>query len=328
MSRATRLKRLSLVAKIVISAGLVAGLIATTDTSELRDAFQRVGVGPLVLGVAALAVLVVVQSVRWLVVARALDLDFPFPAATAIVFIGTFFNQVLPSSIGGDAARVWRLTRAGVSVPAALNSVLFDRLVALVTVVLITGVGTPLLFSWIEEPGKRIALVAAELAILATVAVVLLLDRLPLPRFIVQGRGIRAGFSRDARRLFLSPWKLAWAVGLSLLIHSGVSAIVWMLAREVGADIELAECLILVPAVMLLAVLPISVAGWGVREGAMVVAMGLLGVAREDALATSVLFGFATAGSALPGLLLWLRSDRKHAPANLSESGGTATIDE
>jgi uncharacterized membrane protein YbhN (UPF0104 family) len=312
MSRTPRLKQLALAAKIVVSAGLVAALVATTDTSELRDAFQRVGVLPLLAAVVALAALVVVQSVRWRVVARALDLEFPFPAATAIVFVGTFFNQVLPSSIGGDAARVWRLTRAGVPVVPALNSVLFDRLVALVTVVLITGVGTPLLFTWIEEPGKRIALVVAELAILASVAVVLLLDRLPLPSFIAQGRGIRAGFSRDARRLFLSPWKLVSAVALSLVIHSGVSTVVWMLAREVGAEIALGECLILVPAVMLLAVLPISVAGWGVREGAMVVAMGLLGVAREDALATSVLFGFATAGSALPGLLLWLRADRKH----------------
>jgi len=66
---------------------------------------------------------------------------------------------------------------------------------------------------------------------------------------------------------------------------------------------------------MLLAMLPISVAGWGVREGAMVVAMGLLGVAREDALATSVLFGFAAAGSAIPGLLLWFISDRNQSGA-------------
>jgi uncharacterized membrane protein YbhN (UPF0104 family) len=231
-------------------------------------------------------------------------------SAFVIVLIGTFFNQVLPSSVGGDAARVWRLRSAGVPVAKSVNTVVIDRLVALLGVVVISGVATPVLFQWIEEPGKRIVLVLAEVGILAALAVALNLDRIRLPRRLSLGRGTRAGFSGDARRLFSSPRAFASALALSLVIHCGVSFVVWMLAQSVGADVALYECVILVPAVMLLAMLPVSVAGWGVREGAMVVALGLIGVSRTDALATSVLFGFATAGSGLPGLVLWLTTSR------------------
>jgi uncharacterized membrane protein YbhN (UPF0104 family) len=308
-------KRALVIIKMAVSLGLIAWLVAGTEREELMDALGRASLAVVIAAVLVLLVLAVVQTARWIIVARSLDLVFPWMSAFVIVLIGTFFNQVLPSSVGGDAARVWRLRSAGVPVAKSVNTVVIDRLVALLGVVVISGVATPLLFQWIEQPGKRIVLVLAELGILAALAVALNLDRIRLPRRLSLGRGTRAAFSGDARRLFSSPRALAPALGLSLVIHCGVSFVVWMLARSVGADIALYECVVLVPAVMLLAMLPVSVAGWGVREGAMVVAMGLLGVSRTDALATSVLFGLATAGSGLPGLVLWLTTSRQPGSA-------------
>jgi uncharacterized membrane protein YbhN (UPF0104 family) len=261
-----------------------------------------------------LVALAAVQTVRWIVVTHAIGVSIAPVTGFVIVLIGTFFNQVLPSAVGGDAARIWRLRRAGVPVAKAVNSVVIDRLVALVGVVVITAAGTPVLFRWIVEPGKRLALVIAELAVVCAVALALALDRVRVPERL-SGRGIRAGFSGDARRLFAAPREFPAALALSLVIHCGVSFVVWILARSIGAPVTLFQCILIVPAVMLLAMLPVSVAGWGVREGAMVVAMGILGVSRTDALATSVLFGFATAGSGLPGLVLWLATSRLRGDA-------------
>jgi hypothetical protein len=67
---------------------------------------------------------------------------------------------------------------------------------------------------------------------------------------------------------------------------------------------------VLVPLVVLVSMLPVSVAGWGVREGAMVVALGAVGVDRATALTTSVLFGLALAATGIPGGLLWLYGRR------------------
>ena len=64
-------------------------------------------------------------------------------------------------------------------------------------------------------------------------------------------------------------------------------------------------CVLLVPPVILITVVPVSIAGWGVREGAMVVAFGFLNVPANAAFAVSVLFGLTLAVASLPGSLFW-----------------------
>ena len=70
-------------------------------------------------------------------------------------------------------------------------------------------------------------------------------------------------------------------------------------------DVRLLDCILLVPPVILVTVVPISIAGWGVREGAMVVAFGFIGVPASAAFAVSVLFGLTLAAASLPGSLIW-----------------------
>jgi hypothetical protein len=73
-------------------------------------------------------------------------------------------------------------------------------------------------------------------------------------------------------------------------------------------EVSLRDCILLVPPVILVTVVPISIAGWGVREGAMVVAFGFIGVPANAAFAVSVLFGLTLAAASLPGSLLWWMS--------------------
>ena len=73
-------------------------------------------------------------------------------------------------------------------------------------------------------------------------------------------------------------------------------------------EVALKDCVLLVPPVILITVVPVSIAGWGVREGAMVVAFGFIQVPASAAFALSVLFGLTLAVSSLPGSLLWWSS--------------------
>jgi uncharacterized membrane protein YbhN (UPF0104 family) len=82
--------------------------------------------------------------------------------------------------------------------------------------------------------------------------------------------------------------------------------VIWALALGLDAPVTLVDCLVLVPPVILVATLPISIAGWGAREVAMVTVFGLIGVPSAQATALSVLFGIATLLIALPGGLLWM----------------------
>ena len=86
-----------------------------------------------------------------------------------------------------------------------------------------------------------------------------------------------------------------------------------MLALALGINITLLDCLVLVPPVMLVTTLPISIAGWGVREGAMVAAFGFVGVPAQESLLLSLLFGVLGIVVALPGGLIWLAGGGKRA---------------
>ena len=102
-------------------------------------------------------------------------------------------------------------------------------------------------------------------------------------------------------------------MGLSLGVHLLSALTVFVLARGIGVEVSFGQMVVLIPPVILVATLPISVAGWGVREGAMVTALGFVGVAPADAFAVSVIFGLALVVIALPGGAIWLIGLRRRA---------------
>jgi len=80
-------------------------------------------------------------------------------------------------------------------------------------------------------------------------------------------------------------------------------------------EITFLDCFFLVPPVILAMTLPISIAGWGVREGAMIVTLGLVGVPQESALVLSILFGLGTMIAAFPGGIIWLFTRNRTVPS-------------
>ena len=84
--------------------------------------------------------------------------------------------------------------------------------------------------------------------------------------------------------------------------------VVYLLALDARVDISLLDCLLILPPVMLISALPISIAGWGVREGAMIVGLGLAGVPGEQALALSIQFALAGSAVSLLGAIPWFRT--------------------
>jgi hypothetical protein len=103
-----------------------------------------------------------------------------------------------------------------------------------------------------------------------------------------------------------------------------LATLVLIIARGMGIAVGTLECLVLVPPVLLVSTLPISVAGWGVREGAMVTAFGFAGVAESEAVALGVLFGLVVLVVGLPGGLIWFLTGRERArPPSLETASDT-----
>lgn len=264
-----------------------------------------------------------VQAERWRLIAATLSPKPPFSLAIGNVYVGQFFNQVLPSAIGGDAVRVWRLTRF-MSAEAALSSVALDRIVALIAVPIILILGAGLLARIVPPGSFRLGLYAMMLMASAGMVLLVIADRIPLPAALLRLRVVEVlrAVPVAARGLFRRPACLLRTLALSMVIHAGVGTSLWLLARDFVPAAPLSAFLLLAPVVTLVTTVPISLGGWGVREGAMVTALGLVGIAPSVALAVSIEFGLIMLVVGLPGgVLAFVGQPRSQAPGETEAPG-------
>ncbi len=308
-------------AKVLISIGLLYWIITHVEGSEplqlLSGAWWAVFAAWLMQ-----STLPVVQAERWRAIAATLGTRIPVLGAIKNVYIGQFFNQVLPSAIGGDAVRLWKAARF-MPVSTALSSIALDRVVALIAIPIILAVGSGMLLHIVPPGPLRLSLLATIAAAGTALMLFLWADRIPLPQRLLQLRIVEVlrATPLAARRLFLDPVCLVRALGLSIVIHVGVGTSLWLLAKGHGVDAPLAAFVLLAPMVTLVTTIPISVAGWGVREGAMVTALGLIGVPAATALTISIQFGLIMLIVGLPGgLLTLLDSPAATVPADQSRA--------
>jgi uncharacterized membrane protein YbhN (UPF0104 family) len=247
-----------LTAKALISLGLLAWIFHKVQASEPS---LRLGAGdwqPIAFVWLLQTLLPFVQAERWRLIAATLAQKPPFKSAIKNVYIGQFFNQVLPSAIGGDAVRVWKLTRF-MPLQAALASVALDRVVALLAVPIILAIGSGMLVRIVPAGPFRWALYALMAAAVCGTAILLWADRIPLPHALLRLRPVAVlrSMPAAARRLFSAPGCLLRTLILSIVIHVGVGSSLWILALNAGADAPLAPFLVLAPLVAIVKTVPI-----------------------------------------------------------------------
>ncbi|MEJ2435179.1 MAG: lysylphosphatidylglycerol synthase transmembrane domain-containing protein, partial [Pseudolabrys sp.] len=143
-----------------------------------------------------------------------------------------------------------------------------------------------------------------------------ILQRWAPTRHLAASATVAAGILR-------SPSTLVSVFGLSFGIQFLTAFNAWCAAHAVGADLPLLYAVFLVLPVMLVAVVPISIAGWGIREGAMVAAFGYAGLPPGDGLIVSLLYGatFLTAG--IVGGLVWLATGRQKFQGEIAPADGS-----
>ena len=309
-----------LIIKIVISALLIILVIRFGSAAEILQRIRRVELTTFLGAVLALLALAPVQSLRWCCVIRALHRELSFRAAFPIVLMSYFFNQTLPSSIGGDAIRVWNAHAAGIGLGAALNSVILDRLVALIALLLLVGVSLPWTFDIMPNQATRAGLVTAIAASLAGLAVVFSIKHVPPGLMRWKWMHALPQLSHGLGRLITEPRYGIPALVYAIASPIAIAAICFGIARGLAVELSLSDCILLIPPVMLISMIPASIAGWGVREGAMVVALGLVQVPANDAVSISLLYGVILLVSGIPGGIVWLVSTKAPAVAKPTQS--------
>ncbi len=253
----------------------------------------------------------VIAACRWQRVLYQKDIDLSLLDCVRYFWISLFFNQFLPSSVGGDAVRTYFLVRAGHGLGRATLTVLLDRMFGMIGLLVLIIVFLPYSLMLIVDEEMRWGLVLGVVTVLAALGVGILLDQ--VTKRIQRWRVVRvlSTLAVDGRRLLLSSAQGPELITLSMLVHLMAIVAASLLSLSLGLDPNWQALAVVIPIATLLISLPVSIAGWGVREGVMVVGLGYAAIGTEEALALSVLVGLSQLIIALPGGALWLLNPRQ-----------------
>jgi glycosyltransferase 2 family protein len=299
-------------AKILISVALLYLALRGVDIAGILSRIDHISIGWIFAAIVITLVQILLGALRWQTVTALCDAPLSTAQVVRFNMIGAFFNQTLPSSIGGDAVRLWLVSRTGAGWRAATYSVLVDRAIGLIALAIIIVASLPWSYQLIGSAHGRAALLLVDFGALAGGFGFLAFGRLRwswltgwLPTRHIHACAVIANkvvFNRRSGPMI--------AV-LSLTIHILTVGIAWAVVRSIAAPATFDQLFLLIPPIVLITMLPISIAGWGVREATMMVAFGYAGLAPADGLVVSLLYGAVSFAVGALGGLVWVMSAEK-----------------
>jgi uncharacterized membrane protein YbhN (UPF0104 family) len=301
--------------KILISLALLYLALRKVDLTELASRVNNLAsLGWIVVAIAVTFLQIFVGVLRWRRISAECGAPLGLGQAMRFNLIGTFFNQTLPSSIGGDAVRLWLVARGGAGWRAATYSIFVDRAIGLIALAIIIVASLPWSYNLIGDPHGRSALLFVDFAALAGGVGFLVLGALPWP-WLKRWWGTHHlhACAVIANRVIFSRKDGPAIAVLSILVHVLAVVIAWCVVQSITAPVVFGQIFQLVPPVMLITMLPISIAGWGVREASMALAFGYAGLLPNEGVNISLLYGAVTFLVGAFGGLVWIFSAEKAA---------------
>jgi glycosyltransferase 2 family protein len=313
-------KALSLLAKATISGLLLYLALNLVNLGTVAARLRQIKPEWVALSVLVLGVQMILLTVRWKRLVVHCGADLSLARLFRFTVIAAFFNQTLPSSVGGDAMRIWLLGKQS-NWRVASYSVLLDRVIGVVALAIIVALCLPWTFQLVHDPVGRSALLVIGLGSIVGWCVFLALgwQRLHILQRWTPTRHL-AATATVAADILRSPGAVVPIFLLSELIHVLTALAAWCVAHSIDADLSFLNALFLVLPVVLVAVVPISIAGWGVREGAMVAAFAYAGLPQSDGLLVSILFGVSYLVLGALGGLVWVFNSQQPDVSVVSDS--------
>ena len=302
---------LPLLVRWSLTAAFLIALAWLLDTDQLVAELSRFSLLAVGLALIVSVAQVVLSAWRWRFTSRCLGLKLHMRAAVREYYLATFLNQCLPGGVLGDVNRAWRHGRGSGERRESLHAVMIERLsgqLAMFSVAFAAAV-------WLVALHPEMAALGSEWrsgswAALVAVVVGVLLVMVFGGRLWRQVRDYLAALGRDIYRGLLSPRVLPLQIASSFLVvasYLGVFCLLAFSAHDASQGgltaTQMLTLLALCSLLLLAMAVPLTVAGWGVREGAAAVLWPLAGLPAEQGVALSVGYGLTVLLSSLPGSL-------------------------
>ena len=307
--------------KVAISLALLYVAVHFVNFGVLHERFQRLNYFWIAAAFFALGLQLTLASLRWQRIAAFGGGHLSPGRAVLYTLIGSFFSQVLPSTVGGDAARIWLLARDAGAWKNAIFSVLIDRLAGLIWLAVLVLVCLPWSLALIANPIGRTALILIGVAGAAAPVGLLMLSWLGATS-LARWKAVHhlADIAKTVWTVLTSAKTGAAVAIISITVHLMTVTVLWFCAQAIGSSFTFLNSLLLIPPVILISAIPLSIAGWGVRESAMIAAFTYAGLPESDGLLVSILFGATTFAIGVCGGIAWSLSANRIRLRSLQEA--------
>lgn len=315
--------------RVVVGISLLVLLIVISDPAKIKNDISNVNL--LLLGIAFLVYIasMAVVAFRWQILLKTQDIHISIWKLIRYYFIGFFFNNFLPSSIGGDVTRIYNIARQNVDISDSFSCVFVERLIgflamAFLSLISIMAVGG-VFFNTPVIPGITIALTIAFLVATwvafdarFSALVTYILKRIPwnkLREFAENVYTAIHNYKHHAKALWI-------AAGISLLYQVILGVFTYIIALSMGLDAPFWLLFALMQISSMVGIVPVSIETAGTREWIFSLVLVNAGHEKEKSLviATMLLLRFVSiAGSAIGGIFI-LSGDAPHSlPQTTSE---------
>ena len=283
--------------RAAISIAIIGFLLGSADLPALMANISTANWWWLLAALALQVGCLLISTYRWQLLLSAQNMRYPFAPLISFNMVGRFFNIFLPTSTGGDIVRIYEMAKHSQRAADSIISVLADRVLGTIAMFVICWVSLAAT-GWRLLEGTDILLIIALLSL----AFILVLAALLNPRLM---RGIIAlthtiklwnlesrliTIYSSLQEMVKFKKALAYVFWISLLIQLIFIISVYFTALAVNIHVPALFFLIVMPLISVIVLLPISIGGLGVREGAFVFFFSQQGVSTASALSLSLLF--------------------------------------
>ena len=297
-------------------------LVREVGAAPFEDGLRAITWQGVVAAATLTALTTMCSAWRWQVVARALGTDIRLSRATGAYYRSLFLNSVLPGGVLGDVHRAVVQGRRAGDVAQGLRAVGWERLYGQVVQAVVTAVVLLVLPSPVRS---ALPYVLAGIAGVVGCAAVVVGVAARLGRSRLAG-GVRA-IATDLRRGLLVRGVWPRLTLASVLVVAGHTATFVIAARIAGSTAPLGELIALLMVIQIAAGIPLSVGGWGPREGAAAWAFAAAGLGAAEGVTASTLYAVLMLAAVIPGAGLLLK-DAVRRRRGRETPGDPARIDQ
>jgi uncharacterized protein (TIRG00374 family) len=275
--------------RIAVSAVLLAVLLSRMDWATVLTHLQTLQPAIVALVIFLFAVQLALSSWKWQWALRIHELQFGYGFLSRVLVSAFFLNNFLPTSIGGDAYRVYRTLPPSPPRSSAVSAVLLERVVGLSALLALGFVGALTLYS--SNPLARVYVAIGVCGIVAALIVAALFFL--RPRHGGSSKFLQSRWLEPVMQnlRFIAQARGEWAplIALSLLFQAQAIYIVYLLFGALDAHVTLAQAALIAAAAGLAAIVPLSINGIGVVEATLAGAGVAVGVGYEAGLLVALL---------------------------------------